>query len=279
MQMNNLGEIDTAAQASDEHFRHANPDGDGRQQERLRIENTSRQAELQRAARINLLGEMAAGLAHELNQPLAGIIYVLTGAANRAKRGELTNSQMLEALQAAIANAHRAAAIITRVRAMVDKRTPKKTILQLNEIAAEVMDLSAPEAARVGVRLMLELDSRLPGVSGDRVQLEQVLLNLVKNGIDAVLERGGSHREVMIATRRHDEGTVEVSVSDTGGGLRRETMARMFEPFYTTKEYGVGLGLAICQSIVDSHGGRICAENREAGGATLRFTLPVGGCD
>lgn len=234
-----------------------------------------RTEQLDRAGRINQMGEMAAGLAHEINQPLAAIIYTLTGAAKRARDGALNNAQMLDALQAAIAHAHRSAGIVARIRDLANKHTPRHAAVRLNDVATEIIRLSAPTAARQGVRLRLEAAPDLPEVEADEVQIEQVLLNLIRNGIDAVVEESGLRREVTVRTARLDRDTVEVSVEDSGGGADPERLRRIFEPFYTTREGGMGLGLTICQSIIENHGGRLRAANRAEGGLCLSFTLPV----
>ncbi len=235
----------------------------------------TRSAELERAGRISQLGELAAGLAHEINQPLAAIIYTLAGAANRARAGALNNAQMLEALQAAIAHAHRSADVLARIRDMANRHAPRRLPLRLNELAFEVIDLCALSAREGGVRLRLEPAPALPEIEADRVQIEQVLLNLVRNGIDAVVEEDGLWREVLVSTALTDRQTVEVSVEDSGTGRAPEELKRVFEPFFTTKPEGMGLGLAICQRIIEDHGGRLWAMNRAEGGLCLRFALPV----
>lgn len=246
--------------------------------ERLRLEDlvALRQSELERVGRINLLGEMAAGLAHEINQPLAAIIYTLTGAANRAKAGALNNAQMLEALRVAIAHGHRSAAILSRIKAMANKHTHHRGSVQINDVVAEMAELCAITALGNGVRLRCEADPRLPAVQADKVQIEQVLLNLIRNGIDAVVDAPGRRQEVTVSTAVLDESTIEVRVEDSGEGAPPERIARMFEPFFTTKEHGMGLGLAICQSIIEEHGGAVRAENRWQGGMRMSFTLKTG---
>lgn len=235
-----------------------------------------RQCEVERAGRINLLGEMAAGLAHEINQPLAALIYTLSGAVNRARNGALNNAQMLHTLQLAITHAHRSAAILDRVREMTRKHTPRRSAVQLNTVVAEMVELCRFNVTRSGVALRCDTDERLPPVQADRVQLEQVLLNLLRNAIDAAQDPAAQRREVVARTAVLDESTIRVSVDDGGPGLAPEQMARMFEPFYTTKENGMGLGLAICQSIIGDHGGDLRAENLRQGGLRVSFTLPGG---
>lgn len=232
-----------------------------------------RQSEVERVDRINLLGEMAAGLAHEINQPLAALIYTLGGAVNRAKAGALTNAQMFDALQAAIVHAHRSAAIVSRIREMANKHTPHRAAVQLNDVVAEMVELCQFVAASNGVTLRCVTAPRLPWIQADKVQLEQVLLNLIRNGIDAVADASVQCWDVLVRTEVLDEGTLKVSVDDRGPGMAPERMAHMFEPFYTTKEHGMGLGLSICQSIVEEHGGTLCAENLRQGGMRVSFTL------
>ncbi len=246
--------------------------------EHLRLDDLAalRQCEVERAGRINLLGEMAAGLAHEINQPLAALIYTLSGAANRARAGALNNAQMFDALQIAITHAHRSATIVSRIREMANKHTPQRTAVQLNELVTEMAELCQIGTASSGATLRCETDPRLPLVQADKVQLEQVLLNLIRNGIDAVLDSAAPRREVVVRTAVLDESTIKVCIDDNGAGMAPERMARMFEPFYTTKENGMGLGLAICQSIIEEHGGTLCAENRRQGGLRVSFTLKSG---
>ncbi len=242
----------------------------------LRRSMRARTEELERAGRINQMGEMAAGLAHEINQPLAAIIYTLTGAANRARDGALNNAQMLAALQAAIDQAHRSAGIVARIRDMANRHTPRHAALRLDEIVAEMTNLCVPDAARHDVRLRAESSPQLPEVQADRVQIEQVLLNLIRNGIDAVVQEGGLRREVTVGAALAERDTVEVCVEDSGTGCAPAELQRIFEPFFTTKPEGMGLGLAICQRIIEDHGGRLWAANRPEGGLCMRFTLPAG---
>lgn len=235
-----------------------------------------RQNELERVGRITLLGEMAAGLAHEINQPLAALIYTLSGALNRAKAGALNNAQMLETLQAAIAHAHRSAAILSRIREMAVKRAPHRAAVQLNDMVAEMVELCLISAAGSGAALRYETDVRLPPVRADKVQLEQVLINLIRNAAEAMPDASAAGCEVVVRTAVLDESTIELSVEDNGTGMTLECMTRMFEPFYTTKENGMGLGLAICQTIIEEHGGVLRAENRHQGGTRVSFTLKTG---
>lgn len=245
--------------------------------ERLRLEELAalRQSELERLGRINLLGEMAAGLAHEINQPLAALIYTLAGAVRRAQAGALNQAEMLGALQAATVHAHRSAAIVSRIRGMANQRALQRCALQINDVLADMAALCAIGAVGGGVALRCEPDARLPPVQADKVQIEQVLLNLIRNGVEAVRDAPLRRRVVVLRSAVLDENTIEVSVEDGGAGLPPERMARMFEPFYTSKLHGTGLGLAICRSIIEEHGGAVRAENRRRGGLRVSFTLKV----
>lgn len=233
--------------------------------------------EIERVARLHQLGELAAGLAHEINQPLAAIMYTLSGAVRRARGGELNNAQMLDVLQAAIAHTHRASEIVTRVRGLVTRQVPDKVPVCINTVAREMLEMS-----RIGngghdelpVRLLDELAPELPPVLGDKVQLEQVMLNLLANAIHAARQTRQREGRVIVRTTG-DSQTVKVSVWDNGPGLVPADRKRMFEPFFTTKPEGIGLGLAICQTIVEDHGGRIHAEPAPGGGLLLCLRLPV----
>jgi C4-dicarboxylate-specific signal transduction histidine kinase len=239
-----------------------------------------RQIEMERVLRRQELGELAAGLAHEINQPLAAIMYTLSGAVRRARGGELNNAQMLDVLQAAIAHTHRASEIVTRVRGLLTQQAPPKAGVCLNEVARGMLELSrlgdemSDESKTHPVRLLQELAPELPPVLGDRVQLEQVALNLLTNAIHAARQTPQREGRVLVCTVS-DGQTVELSVWDNGPGLKPADRQRMFEPFFTTKPEGIGLGLAICQTIVEDHGGSIRAEPTVEGGLRLWLRLPV----
>lgn len=233
--------------------------------------------EIERVSRLLQLGEMAAGLAHEINQPLAAIMYTLSGAVRRARGGELNNAQMLDVLQAAIAHTHRASEIVTRVRGLVTRQAPDMNPVCINTVARDMLELSRlGNGEHIGrpVYLLDELAPDLPPVFGDKVQLEQVMLNLLTNAIHAARRTGQREGRVIVRTAA-DRQKVEVSVWDNGPGLAPADRKRMFEPFFTTKPEGIGLGLAICQTIVEDHGGHIRAEPAPEGGLLLSLQLPV----
>lgn len=234
-------------------------------EERLRLaEVTARRSlELERAARISQIGELAAGLAHEINQPLAAIIYTLTGAAKRVSQGVLNSAQTEEALRRAISHAHRAAGIVARVREFTFCRSPQRLPLRIEAVIGEIIELSRHATDAADVRLVAEIRNGLPLIVADKVQVEQVLLNLIMNSVEAVKAAGRHQRAIVIKADLAEADMVEVCVEDCGDGIMPEARARMFEPFYTTKEHGMGLGLSICQTIVEEHGGASFAPNRQ----------------
>lgn len=234
----------------------------------------SKLSEMERSARAHQLGEMAAGIAHEINQPLAAVMYTLSGAVRRARGGELNNAQMVDVLQTAIAQTHRASEIITRMRGMVARQALQQVPVCLNAVAREMLDLARLGGGEPDVHLSDELAPNLPPVLGDRVQLEQVVFNLLTNALHAARQTAQREGRVLVRTASDGE-AVEVSVWDNGPGLLPESRQRMFEPFFTTKREGLGLGLAICQTIVEDHGGRIWAEPVPDGGLQLRLRLPL----
>ncbi|HZT82426.1 MAG TPA: PAS domain S-box protein [Gemmataceae bacterium] len=233
--------------------------------------------ELAHVARFSTMGEMAAGLAHELNQPLAAIVSYVDGCVRRLEAGEASPGDLAEALRRAAAQAARAGQIIHRLRGFVARREVCRAPADVNELVRAVLQLAGPDLRAAGVRVRLELARGLPPVGADAVQVEQVILNLVRNGAEAMAEARADGRELMLATGPAEEGAVRVAVSDRGCGLSAEVRARLFQPFVTTKSRGLGLGLVISQSIIEAHGGRIWAEPNPEGGTTFCFTLPVAG--
>jgi PAS domain S-box-containing protein len=244
--------------------------------ERKRVERELAQQRLQLAhvARVSSMGQLASSLAHELNQPLGAIL-------RNAEAAELLladPSPDLDELRAILADIRsddrRASDVIDRMRAMIKHRGIEREPLDLSRLAAEVIAILRPDADLRGVRLVLESGPTVPAVDGDRVQLQQVLLNLLLNAMDAVEGRPRGERRVSVPVRTQGA-TVEVSVSDNGPGIRPEMLPRVFEPFYTSKPNGLGMGLPIASTIVEAHGGRLRAENGPTGGAVFSFSLPV----
>jgi len=233
----------------------------------------NRQEKLLFTSRLMSVGEMAATLAHELNQPLAAIMNYLNGSLRLVEQAG-GPVQVERALQAARTQAEHAAAVISRVREFVRAREPRRDAHELSRIADTVLELLRLEAERLQLRIDLGLPANLAPVFADRVMIEQVLLNLVKNAIEAMREIPAARRELRIDARMNLDDQVEVRVSDRGAGLSPAEQDQLFSPFFTTKTDGLGIGLAICRSIIEYHEGRLFFEPREGGGSVFGFTLP-----
>lgn len=233
----------------------------------------SRQEKLLFTSRLMSVGEMAATLAHELNQPLAAIVNYLNGSLRLVDQAG-GPVQVERALQAARTQAEHAAAVIARVREFVRAREPRRDAHDLAAIAATVLELLRLEAERQQLRIELALATPLPPVYADRVMVEQVLLNLVKNAIEAMREVPVTQRGLRIEARVNLDGDIEVRVCDRGAGLGPTEREQLFSPFHTTKADGLGIGLAICRSIIEYHEGRLFFEPRDGGGSIFGFTLP-----
>ena len=233
----------------------------------------SQQEKLLFTSRMMSVGEMAATLAHELNQPLAAIVNYLNGSLRLIEQAG-GPTQVERALQAARTQAEHAAAVISRVREFVRAREPRRDQQDMHTMAATVLELLRLEAERQQLRIDVALAPSLPAVYADRVMVEQVLLNLVKNAIEAMRGIPSAKRELRIEGRVNLDGEVEVRVCDRGSGLSSAEQDQLFSPFFTTKNDGLGIGLAICRSIIEYHKGRLFFEPREGGGSVFGFTLP-----
>ena len=232
-----------------------------------------RQEKLLFTSRLMSVGEMAATLAHELNQPLAAIVNYLNGSLRLVGQAG-GPAQVERALIAARTQAEHAAAVIARVREFVRAREPRRDAQDVAVIAHTVLELLRLEAERQQLHIDLALPASLPQVYADRVMVEQVLLNLVKNAIEAMRETAPAQRELRIEGRLNLDDEVEVRVLDRGGGLAPAESEQLFSPFFTTKSEGLGIGLAICRSIIEYHEGRLFFEPRTDGGSVFAFTLP-----
>ncbi|HJO74620.1 MAG TPA: PhnD/SsuA/transferrin family substrate-binding protein, partial [Rhodospirillales bacterium] len=241
------------------------------------------EAELAHVSRVSVIGEMTSGLAHELRQPLSAIRNYAEGGIRRLQRNNGDANDLGEALNQITEQAGRAAQIIARVRGYMRKREPRREPVNLNHAVEEAVTLFRHNARDTGVVVRLELAPNLPPVLGDLIEIEQMIINLSRNALDAMAETksgdgdkpgGNKPSHLEIATAVSDTGVV-VRVSDTGPGLPPGELERIWEPFMTTKENGLGLGLSICRSIAEAHGGRIWAEAAEAGGLSVTFLIPA----
>ena len=233
------------------------------------------QAELAHVTRVTTLGEMTASIAHEINQPLAAVVNNAS-ACLRWLAGPAPNLE--EARQSAaliIADGHRAGEIISRIRALAKKAPPRKDWVNINETILEVIALVRSEAQKNRVSLQTQLSSDVPLILGDRIQLQQVILNLIINAIEAMSGVGEGSRELQVGTEKDELQGVRVAVRDSGPGLDPDSLDHIFAAFYTTKPQGMGMGLAISRSIIEAHGGRLWATANEDRGAMFQFTLPA----
>jgi signal transduction histidine kinase len=249
------------------------------QQELTRLEAQRIREELAHFTRVSTIGELTASLAHELNQPLAGILANARAAQRYLAATSPNLEQLSECLTDIVADNHRASDVIRRLRELLRKGKVGSVLLDLNVLVGGVVRLLSSDAIRRDVSITAALDPALPLVKADRVQLQQVILNLVVNAMDAVSGRNGGDRIIIVHTTRDDEHTVHMAVEDTGSGLEPGTETKIFDAFYTTKSDGMGMGLSIARSIVVAHGGRIWAVNKPTGGATFHVTVPVTGDD
>jgi PAS domain S-box-containing protein len=238
------------------------------------------QADLAHVSRVTTMGELTASIAHEVNQPLTAVVNNANACLDLLPKGAPHLEEVRDALTEIVDDADRASAVIARVRQLARKAPFERTLLDLRDVITDVCALARYESASRRVTIRTELTEELPLVSGDRVQLHQVLLNLVVNGMDAMNTVEESRRVLIICGRREiRDGIPEtwLSVQDTGTGFKPETMERLFEAFYTTKPHGMGMGLAISRSIIEAHGGRLWAELNHGPGATFLFSLPDAG--
>jgi PAS domain S-box-containing protein len=234
-------------------------------------------SELAHVARVTTLSTLTASIAHEVNQPLSGII-TNAGTCLRMLDAEPPNVEgARETARRTIRDGHRASEVITRLRALFSKREFTLESLDLNEAILEVIALSKSDLQRSRIVLQSELADDLPTVTGDRIQLQQVILNLLRNASDAMVDVHDRPRQLLVKTDRNDDDRVLVSVRDAGVGLDAQTMDKLFDAFYTTKSDGMGIGLSISRSIIERHRGRLWAEPNEGPGATFRLMIPCAG--
>jgi C4-dicarboxylate-specific signal transduction histidine kinase len=245
--------------------------------ETTRCERQYREAlmALARANRVATMGQLTASIAHEVNQPLAATRNNLIAALNFLDRTPSDLVEVREALACAAKDNDRASAVVGRIRALVQKVPIRIDSVNVNEAVREVIELTYGEALKNRVSVRTQLADGLPLIQGDGVQLQQVVLNLILNAVQAMGAVTDGTREVLITTSRTDPNEVCVGVQDTGPGVSPESLSRLFEPFYTTKPEGMGMGLSICRSIIEAHGGRLWATPCEPQGALFQFTIPA----
>ena len=231
-------------------------------------------AELTRAARITTIGELTASIAHEVNQPLAAVVANADACIAWLSREHPDLAEARAAAERATQGATRAADVIARIRSLINKGASDRSRIQINQLIEQTAALVESQATKNNVTIKFELSPDLPLVLGDSIQLQQVVLNLLLNGIEAMALVSGRPRTLMLQSAQQS-GEVQIVVQDAGVGLSEKVMSRLFEPFFTTRAQGMGMGLSISRSIIEAHGGRLWAESNGSNGATFQFTLPA----
>lgn len=243
---------------------------------REQAEATARQhqADLAHMVRLNTMGEMASGIAHELNQPLAAVSNY-AGACQRMIHAGQDAERLLEPLESIQKQARRASEIIRRLRSFVRKQQPQKIQACLEQVIHEAMLLTKTNTLKHNIPLLLELDDAVPDIKMDVIQIEQVVLNIAQNAIDAMRDTDSHRRQILVRSYLNPQGMVQVDISDTGPGMDAELKQQVFDAFVTTKgQGGMGIGLSLCRSIIEAHGGHLWVESEPGQGATFSFTLP-----
>ena len=232
------------------------------------------QMELAHANRVATTGQLTASIAHEVNQPIAAAVTNAQAALRWLDARPPDLDEVRQALARIVRDAHRAGDVIGRIRNLIKKAPPRTNSVDMSEAVREVIELVRGEAVKNGVSLQMELGKGLPLIKGDRVQLQQVALNLIINAVQAVGAVADGAREVLVTTAQADPDGVLVAVKDSGPGLASASLERLFEAFYTTKPGGLGMGLSICRSIIEAHQGRVWVTANLPRGAVFQFTLP-----
>jgi C4-dicarboxylate-specific signal transduction histidine kinase len=232
------------------------------------------QTELAHVNRVTTMGQLTASIAHEVNQPIAAAVINAQAALRWLRASPPNLEEVRQSLGQIIESGGRAGDVIDRIRALIKKAPPRSSRFDLKEAILDVTALTRSEVLKHGVALRTEFATGLPFVDGDRVQLQQVILNLIMNAAEAMSDPGEQKRELLITTQMDAAGDVLVAVRDSGPGLDPTSAHRVFEAFYTTKPTGLGMGLAICRSIIEAHGGQLWASANEPRGAVFQFTLP-----
>src|ERR1051325_663239 len=263
-------ELETRVEERTAELREANETLRERGEELQRV-----QTELAHVTRVMTLGELTASIAHEVNQPLAAI--VTNGNATLRWLGGVTPNlyEARQAVERIIKDSYRASEVIARIRAFVKKRARRNDLVHLNEVIIEAFALAQNQARESHVDLKQQLYDDLPLVRGDRVQLQQVILNLIVNGLEAIAKNKEGTRELLVSSKQDEAEHVVIAVSDSGEGLDAANLDHVFDAFFTTKPDGMGMGLAISRTIIEAHGGRLWATSNSPRGAVFQFTLPT----
>jgi C4-dicarboxylate-specific signal transduction histidine kinase len=232
---------------------------------------------LAHANRVTTMGQLTASIAHEVNQPIAATVTNAEAALRWLGGHPPDLEEVRQSLDAIIKDGNRAGDVIGRIRALIKKVPPRHDQLDINEAILEVIEVTRSELLRNGVSLQTELVKGLPLIRGDRIQLQQIVLNLIMNAVEAMSDASKGSRDLLISTVEDKSNGVLVAVRDSGPGLNPESLERLFDPFYTTKPGGMGMGLSICRSIMEAHGGRVWAAANVPHGASFHFSLPVHG--
>jgi len=233
----------------------------------------NRENELAHIARVSTIGEMAAGFAHELNQPLTAIQNYAAGCVRRLKRGAPDPDQLGGAMEAVVEQSQRASEIIRRIRWFVRRDVPEMTPVDINAVIREAMELVKSDAHHAGVSVRFDLANNLPWARADTTQIQQVVINVARNGFEAMSENRPDRRELLLRTRALSPREIEVSILDSGSGIPGDVHERLFDPFFTTKSGGMGMGLSICRTIIERHDGRIYVGRSGDHGTEIHFTL------
>jgi PAS domain S-box-containing protein len=245
--------------------------------ERKRVEVALREMQMQlaHANRVSTMGQLTASIAHEIKQPIGSARNNARAALNFLDKNPSDVAEVREAVACIVDDTDRASDVVDRIGSFIKKAPPQKEVVDLNAAILDVTALTHGEAVKTGVTVGTQLAGELPRIQCDRVQLQQVILNLILNAIQSTSGVEDGNREVHISTANIEPEGVCVAVRDTGHGLRPESLPRLFEPFYTTKPDGMGMGLSICRSIIEAHGGRLWATSCEPRGALFQFTIPT----
>jgi C4-dicarboxylate-specific signal transduction histidine kinase len=242
---------------------------------RSELELQHLQSQLAHTSRVSMLGQLATALAHELHQPLGAILRNAEAAELFLGHDPIDFGEIRAILMDIRADDQRAREVIDRLRALLKRGTIDPRSLAVPDLLTKIASLTRAEALTRGITVEVDTRSELPSVIGDAVHVQQVLLNLVLNAMDAIEGADSAERLIVVRAQPHEGGQVEVLVSDTGPGIPEDKMAQIFEPFFTTKASGMGIGLSVSRTIIEAHGGRLWAESKADRGAIFRFTLPI----